>query len=97
MIIEEKEFRLIQYNIYTDGWDIEVMAKIQPKGEKARMEYKHLAYYYPLGDALKRIIKYKIKKKHSEDKILKIQAQFKEIKKVLDEIDKIHLRPFNNL
>lgn len=97
MIIEESEFRLTQYNNSSDCWDVEVMTKVQPKGEKARMEYKTIAYGCSLITALKKIIKYKIEKKHSDNKINAIKTQLKKVKMTLQQINDIYLIAFNNL
>lgn len=96
MIIEEKDFRFIQIDEHSDAWDVEVLTKIQPKGKETRWEFKNIAYAVSLKGAIKRVIQYKINKKHSENKIISLKEYMKEYLETTKEVEKIYLKYFKD-
>lgn len=85
MIIEEEDFRLIPSG---DSYDLELLYKVQPKGKESRMEFKNVAYGISLPYALKKIARYRIAQKHSDESI-QLHTYIKELKDELNAIKQL--------
>lgn len=78
MIIEESDFRLENSNDFSQFWDLELLYTVKPKSGEARNEFKNSGYGLTLETAIKRIINYRISKKHETLSLAQYLKEYKE-------------------
>ena len=78
MIIEESDFRLENSNDFSQFWDLELLYTVKPKSGESRQEFKNSGYGLILEAAIKRIINYRISKKHETLSLAQYLKEYKE-------------------
>lgn len=96
MIIEEKDFRLTPVSEESPMFDLELLHTIKPRGKESREEFKNSGYGLPLESAIKRIVMYRLSKKHKEEAI-NLNQFFKEYKTELEDLIKLCTLQKNSL
>lgn len=67
MTIESNDFKLIPISESSPFFDLELLFIVRPKGKESREEWQIEGYGMPLEAAIKRIIQYRLSKKHIEE------------------------------
>lgn len=86
MIIEEKDFRLKPIDDSSLMFDLELLYKITPKGGESRLEFKTDAYGLSLETALKKVVQYRLSKRH--EGAVSLESYCKEFIEELDSLTK---------
>lgn len=84
MIIEDKDYRLVQINDSSPFFDLDLLRTINPKGKESREEFQTVAYGITLEDALKKIVNFRINKDNCE--ILTLKEYLEEYKKQVNSL-----------
>lgn len=85
MVIEEKDFKLTPVGDESPFFDLELLYKISPRGKESRYEFKNAGYGLTLFTAMKKIIHYRICKKHI-DEAINLKTYFEEYQKELQDL-----------
>lgn len=88
MEIREEDFILTPINDYTPKYDLELLYKINSKGKESRMEFKNAGYGIGLEYALRKIVQYRISKKH-QDAAITMKEYLDEFRSELDKLKKL--------
>lgn len=86
MVIEEKDFRLTPVSDSCPVFDLELLSTIRPKGKEARQEFKNVAYGISLESALRKVIQYRVSRKHDT---VNLATYLKEFREELDSLRKL--------
>ena len=78
MIIQESDFRLENASDFSQFWDLELLYTVKPKSGEPRDEFKNAGYGLTLETAIKRIINYRISKKHETLSLAQYLKEYKE-------------------
>ena len=90
MILKGPDYELRQIDDFSPLWDVYILKVIRPKGCQSREELTNIAYGCTLSSAIRKIINYRINKKHFDNEgILELQTYIKEFKSSADKLDKL--------
>lgn len=79
MVIEQEDFRLTNDGL-SSHWDLEVLKTIRPKGGPERQEFQIIGYGYPLDNAIRVIINYRLAKKKNVYTLKEYLQDYKTVK-----------------
>lgn len=90
MILKGNDYELRQIDDFSPLWDVYIVKVIRPKGCQSREELTNVAYGCTLSSAIRKIINYRINKKHFDNGgIIELSTYIKEFKNSVEELDKL--------
>lgn len=88
MIIKGTDYELRQIDETSPFWDVYILKVIRPKGCESREELTNIAYGCSLDSAIRRIIAYRINKKHFGEEFTSLKSYIIEYKTAIDKLTK---------